>query len=324
MRILCIVFFFVMIGVQLTAQDNYPNEKFPVLPYKYNSFVNNPAISWACEMYNVLAFDSIQGKLDDIYSYLINAKKEGNIKTYVTKEFIIPGLKQWVKPGLQDYYIEVDKKYNLQNTLLPDSSKSIKFHQVFYIVNHVLQSHIISAGPEFPVTTSTGIYLGKAVPSFSSLHMYPDKKSNKKETVIFLGTKYSSINFDSIEMATGIKKMYGMSAASVLWYDLSQGFNKVIDVKYNKRIPPSEVWKYSLVDSVSAYLSIDPTTLPLKSTVAGPPAYNYFTNIGIYQHWYYNKTRDIFFNKISKAMLFVKYKDDSGQEVIEKRFEIDF
>ena len=109
-----------------------------------------------------------------------------------------------------------------------------------------------------------------------------------------------------------------------LWYDLSKGFNKVIDININKAISKEDILDYTTFDSTEYNIS-DDTIVFRKYKVPGVAAFSCFSDIGILQSWYYNKTKDIFFNEISKAYLYIRYQDSKSILTLnEKRFEIIF
>ena len=287
------------------------------MPYKYNSFINNSDISWACEMYNIHSFN----RPFSIHKYLINSQKSGKIKSYHTV------ISKWIKGKIEDYYFEIDKKYHLisQEETYKDTTDEVKFHEIFYLEDHKLKSHIITAAPLLKVFTSTGIYLGNAITSFSSLNYYSKQKYNEKDSIIYLGNTYSILNFDSLESGLGLKKNYGMTLPLALWYDLSKGFNSVIDLKSNSTISPQNIMDFSAFDSTEHTRVIDSMPDFLSYKVPGPPAFSYFSDIGISQEWYYNKTKDVFFANISKVYLYIEYYDEKSFLYLnEKRFEINF
>lgn len=115
-----------------------------------------------------------------------------------------------------------------------------------------------------------------------------------------------------------------MNVSLALWYGLSKGFNKVVDLKTSKLIPPAAIMNYAAFDSVDAASNTD-TLSVANRIITGVPAYNYFSDITLLQDWYYNKTKDFFYTRIRKAFLHITYFD--SKEFIyknEKRFEISF
>ena len=163
------------------AQNNYWQ-----LPHDYNSFVKNPNITWAIEIsipHTFAKTDSI-----DIHSYLLNAQKTGKVRSYITTDYSESFIKQWKRRTVGDFYIEIDKDFNLEiPDSLKDSSNSMLFHEIYYVENHKLKTHIISGGPEYPVITSNGVFLGNAVIAYSSLHFYNSKLKNRADKMHFLG-----------------------------------------------------------------------------------------------------------------------------------------
>ncbi len=313
--------FYLLLLTSIQTPLLFGQNEYWKLPYKYNSFINKADISWACEMQNIHSFD-LQPDSFNIHEYIKKAQKNGTIRSYLTTDMFPYDAKKWAKAVPTDYYFEVDKGYIKECCEdLHDSLKSIEFHEIFYVEDHKLKSKITSAGPQYKIFTSLGIYLGNTIASYSSLSYYPEPKPDKKDIIRFLGTTYTTFNFDSIESSTSLKKTYGMTLSLLLWYDLSKGFNNVMDMKSNKVIPPKLVMDFSPFDSTD--VSCGDTTAMCK--VPGAPGFIYFSDIGIYQNWYYNKTKDIFFNKITKTNLYIKYQDQKSFIYRnEKRFEINF
>ena len=298
-------------------------DRFTVLPNKYNLFVKNINISWACEVHSNHSFNLQSTHPIDIHLYLTNAKKTGLIKSYFISDFISEYNKKWIIAKTDGYFIEVNKGINKQINEGQDSLKLLEFQEIFYWGNHKLETHLISVGTEYSVVTSNGINLGTAVSSYSSLNLYP-KKIAKIDEIFFLGKTYSVINFDSLESTSSLKKTYGMSLGLTIWYDLSKGYNSVLDLKTNKRILQNNVLTYSPFDSIEVIVPID-STVPYKYKISGVKASSSFSEIGVVQNWYYNKTKNTFFNEINKTYLYIKYQDQQSFNFInEKRFQIDF
>lgn len=272
-------------------------------------------------MYNTYEFDQQTNKPFDIHSYLINAQKTGKIKSYLTTGFTPEDIYQWKTRKIDDYYFEISKDYSNQKLqAFADSTRLIEFHEIFYLQNHQVRSQVISAAPQLKVFTSSGIYIGNTITAFSSVNYYASQKQHKKDNIIFLGNTSQTINFDSLEASQGLKKTYGRNLSLALWYDLSKGFNKVIDLKTNDTIDSKLIMEYAPFDSTIVYSNND-SAYKVKS----PPAYGYFSVITVLQDWYYNQTKDIFFNKIPKVYLHIKYYNENLTDYInEKRFEIIF
>jgi len=316
MKISCIVLIALLQTLVSPAQNQYGRQ-----PYKYNSFITRPGITWASETYNTYEFDQQTDKPFDIHGYLINAQKTGKIKSYLNTAFTPEDINQWKTKKITDYYFEISKDYSNQKLqAFTDSTRLIEFHEIFYLQNHQLKSQVISAAPQLKVFTSSGIYIGNTISSFSSINYYATQKQNKKDKVIFLGSTSQTINFDSMETNLGLKKTYGRTLSLALWYDLSKGFNKVIDLKTNDTVASTLIMDFPAFDSSVVYASND-SAYKVKS----PPVYNYFSEITVLQDWYYNQTKDIFVNKIPKVFLHIKYYDErQAVYITEKRFEIMF
>jgi hypothetical protein len=316
-----ILFIFFLQVLALHAQNQYGRQ-----PYPYNAFVQRADISWACESYNTWSFDEKKsGKDLSIHQYLVNAQKSGVVKSYLNNDFAADEISKWKKKTVKDYYVEVDKKYNDQRLTDFDNSTSlVEFHEIFYLQHYQLKSQVVSAAPQLKVFSSSGLYIGNTITSFSSVHYGLAQKQNKNDKIIFLGSTDKTFSFDSLEITLGLKKSYNMNVSLALWYGLSKGLNKVVDLKTSKLIPPAAIMNYAAFDSVDAASNTD-TLSVANRIITGAPAYNYFSDITLLQDWYYNKTKDFFYTRIRKAFLHITYFD--SKEFIyknEKRFEISF
>jgi hypothetical protein len=60
-----------------------------------------------------------------------------------------------------------------------------------------------------------------------------------------------------METSLGLKKTYGRSLSLTLWYDLSKGFNKVIDLKTNDTVASTLIMDFPASDSSVVYASND-------------------------------------------------------------------
>jgi hypothetical protein len=270
------------------------------------------------------SFTTQGNKPFSIHSYLNRSQTSGNVKSYLTKEFPQEIISKWATGKGDDFYIQINKQYHKTNELGRDSSGTIQCHEIYYLHNHKLKCNVVAAGPEFKVLTSSGIYVGNTVRAFSSVNYNIHQGNNKNDEIYSLGNTYVQMNIDSLESSQSLKKNFGMSLALNLWFYLSKGFNKVVDLKFNRIIPSKEVLEYSAFDSVSTVQDID-SIIPSTNMQSGPPAYSYFSDVGIEQSWYYNKTKDIFYNTINKVHLYISYQNQKTfLYQNEKRFEITF
>jgi len=320
--ILGVFLFLNSIGICQKTVESYSLPKNTENVHDYNLFISKSSISWACELTLSYSFDKKSSSNYDIVGYLVNAQRNGKIKSYIDFDTNT----KWLKAKRIKYYAEIKKNYFIQEQIPKESSNTIGFHEIFYIENHKLKSHIIAAGPEFNVVTEMGINLGKSVVAFSGLNYYPSKLNSKNDEVIFLGDTYTLLNFDSLETQIGIKKTYGMSLTYNIWYDLSRGFNKVVDLRNNKAIPSGQIIDYPFNDeliSVPYYDSLG--KLIGSKKMKGAPVQPYFYTSGISQKLYYNKTKDFFYSKIDFIDIYTQFNNrESTKEPIEKRFRVLF
>jgi hypothetical protein len=313
----CLLFVAVILSSQLHAQVSnpcQPDNDYDVFPNIYNSFINGPAISWAgqAEGNADVAFgDHKFDKYPNIYDYIIAAQKSGKIKSYITGVWDPTAFAKH-KHHKSDFYVEVNKHYSRKGpSYLIDSLKNIHFDQVYFIQGHKLRSYIIAAAPEYQVITSEGVYLGNTIISFTAVNKNISPAADKNDKIVLLKTTAQVLRFDSIPNITPIKETYGMNLVSTLWYDLSKGYNKAIDLKTNKLIPAKNIMDYSGTDSVEEEMQGDDTT-NIYYKVAGPPIERALSEVSVSQNWYYDVTKNIFYTSITDATIYAKEYDDQG------------
>jgi hypothetical protein len=293
-----------------------------VSPYPHNKFVLEPELSWGIESYFTHSFPRVAGaKSIDIHSYLATAQKGGKVKSFVTPEFGTEVVKQWGEGEASGYYTPVKVEYFIERGV-KDTANQMIFHQIFYIEEAKLKSHIISAAPQYKVFTSGGLFIGNTAVAYSSLNYKPGNIGKKRDDIYFLGQTYSVLNVDSLEAASGLKKTYSRSMAVDLWHGLAQGINTVRDLKTSQIIPPQNVMSYTPFDSVNSNFIVDSIPTPVI-LVPGAPAHTAFAEVEVVQDWYYNKRRDIFYSRIPKVYLYIKNPNDTNAGK-EKRFEVSF
>jgi len=277
------------------------------LPHKYNSFINLPDIDWACEVFSDHEFDSIKKEGFDIHSYLSKAQVQGKIKSYQSMDYL-DSLAKTMGKAADDFFFEVPKEYHKKSYEVADSENTVEFQEIFYYKSHRLYSHIVSAAPAVKVfTQETHQYVGNDITFYSSLNYYPGNKAEKKDEIIYLGDTRRVLNFDSIEQRSSLKKNYGMTLTLLLWHDLSLGFNEAVNLKDGKSVPSDEIMTTSPFDSIE-YFADDTFPSPMRK-MAAPPVFESFTDMELQQSWYYNKTKDVFFDKINKLYIYSRNYD---------------
>jgi hypothetical protein len=316
--------FAVMLTTQIHAQvatPCQPNNDYDVYPNSYNSFINGPAISWAgqAEGNADVAFgDHKFDKYTNIYDYIIAAQKSGKVKSYITRVWdpaVLSGTGN-DKPKAKnnnEFYIEVNKHYGRKGPSYSiDSLKNIHFDQVYFIQGHKLRSYIIAAAPEYQVFTSEGMYVGNTLISFTAINKNSAAAADKNDKIVLLKTTAQVLRFDSLPNITPIKETYGMNLVYTLWYDLSKGYNKAIDLKTNKRIPAKNIMEYSGTDSIEEVMQGGDDTTNIYYKVAGTPIRRNLSEISVSQNWYYDVTKNIFYTSITDATIYAKEYDDQG------------
>jgi len=289
----------ILFGLPLFAQREQPN-RYEKLPY--NSFISLPDLDWACEIFSEHDFDSGKKEQFDIHSYLMKAQVKGEIKSYRSIDYPYWEIKTEGKK-IDDYFFEMPKECNEKPDVMRDSGRTVEFQEIFYYKDHRLYSHIVSAAPLFKVFTANGWYVGNSTTSLSSLNYYPGTKKDRSDEVIYLGDTHSILDFDSIERRSFLKKNYGMTLSLLLWHDLSLGFNEAVDLKDGRVVPANEIMMTSPFDSIEYFSGID-TVPAIMQKMPAPPVFQSFTDIEIQQSWYYNKTKDVFFDKIVKLYIY--------------------
>ncbi len=299
-----IIFVFEMNEVIGQNNFNYSLPQNTEIKYDYNSFINNPDISWGEELFIQYNYPEIDSNLK-ITNYILNGQVSGKLKSYISNGM---GFDK-VKFDKNIFYKEVDKEYYNQKELYNILSNSFEFHEILFIENHILKTHIVSGGICYKVITELGLNLGSVVNTYSSLNYFKTKTTSNNDSVVFLGKTSTILNFDSLENKIGIKKTFGMNLTYNLWYDLSKGFNKVVDLQNKKLLDKENVLDYPL--NLNEQQSAKAST--------------YFNSVGLNQNWYYNKSKDFFYNKIISVDLYLLVNNQKTfDQLLEKRFTIIF
>lgn len=272
-----------------------------------------------------------------IYDYLIQAQRKGFLKSYQLRLDKYVEIDRYINDsGYNDNYcnakymadsatLAAGKQYQ-SAIFLKDSLKEVSIDQILFIQDHKLKCRSIIAGTEYIVMLDSIIRLGSSVKSLCCINTTTAIDTSKKDKITFLKTTYQLINADSdyYSKIYSLKKMYGMNLITTLWYDLSKGYNDVLDIKTNTMIPASQIWDYSDTLQQPIFDSLG-DSIGYKKIATNPLLYS-FSSLGIYQDWYYNITRNIFFCKIKQVDIYAPTAkaEDGYNWINEKRFKIIF
>ena len=317
---------FVALGIFLVSNSysQAPANNYAEHPNAYNLFITSSNISWAARFTPEYSFlDHSYKKYASIYDYLIDNQKQGIIKSYLPKNYnddydsSINNLQK----EKEEYYVDTNYSKLDQSDLFVDSLKELQFDQILTVEDHILKSHIIAAAPEFPVVTSLGVYLGNTYKALCCLNKNNSSKA-KNDLTVFLKDTYQYINEDTPwhYRTTIIKKSYDMNLITTLWYDLSKGYNKLIDLRNDKPVIPNQIWNYPIEGFIKQDVYDSTGNLSGYQMLRSASARGYLTKLGIHQLWYYDATKNIFFDKIDYVDIYTSTMNNG----IEKRFKIIF
>lgn len=293
----------------------------------YTKFVNSPTITFAARLGKLYSFQNTKtSKLNNIYDYLINKKNNEksrlNLAEYYSNCWIYNdnsiGLHYCIDTTYQCFTVP-------SPPLIEDTSKEILFDQILYLKNHKLYSYVIAAAPIYNCKTfaSYNIEVSKTIKSFCSINKSNNNYITTTDKITPLNNTYQIFTFE-YPYSYGIKILYSMGLLKTLWYEASQGYNKVVDVKTNKIIPPDIILHY-IKDTLQVPSYDSAGAVQKYVPIVSESEYPNLSSIGIYQKWYYNITKDIFFCEIKEADLYSKkYPEKGGWPSDEKRFKIIF
>jgi len=310
-------------SIQLNAQElrDLYQRGYSFLPDSTNIFINNPEIKWAAYYNDKYPFPNCKiDSFKSIYDYIINEKANGKIKSYDGN------FNEVNKDYTQSKHLCTPDGTSIQDSFVRDSLKEIFFEQIFYLESHKLKTYTIIAAPCYKLKYNP--YCDQydfVIKSFCSLNKHYNTTFKKTDKIIHLkDTCLTHIDLlDRLEEIT-IKKTYGMNFATALWCDASKGFNEVIDLKYNKKIPAENILTY---DSIPIP-DFDSLGNQIGSHKAPPDSsywfrFHFFPYADIYEDWYYDTTVDIFFCQITKVDLYFTSWGPQDS-YYEKRFRIIF
>lgn len=303
--------------------------RFISKPNDSNKFIAAESINWAAEDYmdSYSFVDSKEIDGENIYDYLLKAQLNRLIRSYVPRDWNYDTSNiSFSANGYYGLVIDYVKNDTSNKDLYIDSLKNIGFHQIFYLEDYCLKSHIASASVQYNVFTSEGILLGLSPKSLCCLNDNYKIKNSPNDKVLLLKKFLTVINLDSIGNLNLIKETYKMDLVSSLWYGASLGKFKLFDLKTKIQIEPKDVMRYTIFDSTTSSYYDDTSGVLHTSKVPGPEVFRYFTNsVEFKQDVYYNKTKNCFYTIIDEAYLSVKYMNfEINKEIEEKRFKIVF
>ena len=295
-----------------------------VFPNETNRFLSNGSIIWALDTEESFSFsDSKKVENLNIFNFLITKAISGKLQAYISR---IEGFEGFENSTYSKYdkFTPRDLTKDQINYVLTDSSKTIKFHEIFFLNNYSLSCQIISAAPATNFASASGISLGMHDIFYCCKTEGLMTITNSKD-LIHLKKIDRYLNFDSIQNSKVVRQTYGFNLVQSIWSGASQGHIKLLDIKTNKLIPANSVLNYSYLDSVQVpmYDSIGSIVGHTKQTGQAAFPYKLVNSIQFVQDFYYDTKRKIFLTTINNCSLFVKDWDEVNSVLqIEKRFKV--
>ena len=301
-----------------------PGQTF-VFPNVTTHFINSGSINWALDTEEMFSFAN-SNKVDNenIFNLLFSKAFAGKLDAYNLRRSGFEGFENSI-------YSEYDRfpSPHLTNDeikfIQQDSTKTIKFHEVFYIDNYTLKCKIISAALMTNYVTSRGISLGMKEMFYCCKNTNDTTTTNKNKELVHLKRIERVLNLDSVENSKIIKQTYGFNLIQSIWYGASKGSIKILDTKTSQTIAAKNVMNYSYLDSVQVQM-YDSTGAVIGHTMsAGESVFPHkLTNsIQFVQDFFFDRRKNTFISLISECYLFVKNMNDTTYEMtLEKRFKI--
>ena len=184
----------------------------------------------------------------------------------------------------------------------------IKVYEKQFIINGKLNSTISYVSIIKDVITPQGIYLGKLEIFSTAFNKKNNYSPSPKDKIIFLTKTERELFVDSIKKENKYKETFGRNMVETLWpYVLANKLN-VYSVATGKLLTLKEI-NSELIGNTSVIVPVyDSVGNATSKTIDKYPLQpNIFTKVIINQTWYYNDTKNIFFNKIPDIILYSKF-----------------
>ena len=309
---------FLVLSEVCTAQKN--ND-----PTRFDKFINRPEISWAAYANDTFDFDN--ANLNNILLERLIKKKikatlpaesrtvTANSIKYVRYDSIFNSYFRDKNPVIPviDSEGEVVEYVKAVPTIDTSTFRLTEITQILYVVNGILKAYIPWVTPTLPVYISSGKYIGESF-YFNTAYNYKyNYKHRKRHDTIFLKQTSSALVTNSNE--TLLKELYGKNLVEVIWPFVLNNTITAYSMPDNKKVDPGNLDMFlkndfpmilPLYDSINRVFRYDTFIRPLKPKD--------FTDIILVQDWYYNKTKNIVFNKVRELHLFDERKSASGDK----------
>ncbi|MEO6229582.1 MAG: hypothetical protein ABJB11_04230 [Ferruginibacter sp.] len=300
-----------------------PGQTF-VFPNETNHFINSASINWALDTEETYSFAG-PTKVDNenIFNLVITKAILGKLDAYSLRLTGFEGFENSTY-STYDKFPNKDLTKDEINFVMADSSKTIKFHEIFYLDNYSLNCQIISAAPMTNYATG-GVSLGLQEIFYCCKSIKTTVKIDKNNDIIHLKKIEKVLNIDSLQNSKIIKQTYGFNLIQSIWLGASHGSVKLLDTKTNQIIPAKNILNYSYLDSVQIPIYDIHGSVIGHTMRAGQAAFpNKLANSIQFVHdFYYDRRQNIFFSTVSDCYLFVKNFDETTYEMkLEKRFRI--
>ena len=304
----------------------------PRIETPFNSFTKLPSVEWA-----ISANDTLICLQPNIRTELINKMKANKILSKFNvwddskEELDVTQSKlSEICKMLNGYDFELPI-YNETGNVIQVKKREIekdiadgllKIHQKLYIENGKLNSYISYVSPIKKVVSAQGVYLGNSEVFATAFNKKYNYSPSPKDKIIFLTKTERELFVDSIKKENKNRETFGRNMVETLWPYVLANKLKVYSVATGKLLNVKEINSefignpsiiVPMYDSVGNVTSKKIDKYPLMPSI--------FTKVIINQMWYYNDTKNIFFNKIPHIILYSKFV---GEEELKPILKISF
>ena len=301
----------------------------------FNSFTKLPSVEWAVrandtlvclkpDISKILVDKIMKSKILTSYFFDFDSKEELKIK-FTTKN-------QNMQILLDDALIE--PLFDSDGNLVENSIKkrvdnkrdiikgSIRFYEKLYISEGNLSSYISHVAILANAMTPGGTYLGEADLINTAFNKKYNYSPSQKDKTFYLTKTQREFFVDSIKKGNKYKETFGRNMVETLWPYVLANKLKVYSVVTGKLLNPKDINSELIGNPTLIIPTYDSegnaTTKKLEKYQLYPQI---FPKVIIKQTWYYNDTRNIFFNKIPEIILYSKL---SGEEELKPVLKISF
>lgn len=286
---------------------------------RYNAFTEKQTIQWAAygttsittptPLFSKLIIQKIKAHKTKVYQVVDDGSVEENE--------LIP----FSKNGVDSFFMNnediridsngIEEKIFTLNTLTDDILRNeLKVHQILYVENGILKSHITRVSPLIEVKLKSGLRLGKAEFFSTALSNITNNIDLKTESNTNLGTTKTLFTADSLPITQTLKTTFNNNLIETLWSKIESGVVKIYLNNNKKSTTLQQINEGNLMDLPIINIPIfnEVGTLSKTKKLFIPLKPSLFKKVMIIQQWYYNEQKNILTNKIVELTIYLSEK----------------